>query len=256
MVEVCLLGRMAAPCRYFCAGVVSIIKREVHALSVTTRTPSGDRTRTCRLLLALRDGQSRDQLREYCLVTAKETGEFASMLRFGLYAYAAAIEIGRDAGARSLGLRMAGDGDRAVGSVFCKDGSERPFDLPYVLDLMGSEPVLRDELDRAWCVSSLILLGDRLVAGNYYDRAPVLEIVRHLRNGIAHGNRFTLRNPTELRAWPAHMRDAACRSSEPFEITPELDGSAVLFDFMGPGDVLDLLITVSTHLRELVDSGN
>jgi hypothetical protein len=90
-----------------------------------------------------------------------------------------------------------------------------------------------------------------LAAEGYYDRAPVLEMVRHLRNGIAHGNRFSLRNPTELNAWPAHTRDAACRSSGPFEITPDLDGSAVLFDFMGLGDVLDLLISVSTHLGDL-----
>jgi hypothetical protein len=79
-------------------------------------------------------------------------------------------------------------------------------------------------------------------------------MVRHLRNGIAHGNRFTLRNPDELKLWPAHTRDAACRFSAPFEITPELEGTAVLFDFMGPGDVLDLLISVSTYLCEFNDS--
>ena len=50
----------------------------------------------------------------------------------------------------------------------------------------------------------------------------------------------------ELKLWPAHTRDAACRFSAPFEITPELEGTGVLFDFMGPGDILDLLISVST----------
>ena len=118
---------------------------------------------------------------------------------------------------------------------------------------MGTEPALRDEMDRAWCVASLVLLGDRLLAEGYFDRAPVLEMVRHLRNGIAHGNRFTLRNPDELKLWPAHTRDAACRLS-PFEITPELEGTAVLFDLLGLGDVLDLLISVSTYLSEFNDS--
>ena len=75
-------------------------------------------------------------------------------------------------------------------------------------------------------------------------------MVRHLRNGTAHGNRFTLRNPDELKKWPAHTRGAACSYSEPFEVTPDLDGTEVLFDFMGPGDVLDLLISVSTYLSE------
>jgi len=193
-------------------------------------------------------------MRQHYAVSAEETGQLASMLRFGLYAHAAALEIGRHPAA-SIALRASGDGDSPIGSVTCRDGSSRPFDLKYVLELMSSEPALRDEMDRAWCVSSLILLGDRLAAENYYDRAPVLEMVRHLRNGIAHGNRFTLRNPNELSVWPAHMRHAACRSSEPFEITPDLDGSAVLFDFMGPGDVLDLLISVSTYLGELDHSG-
>jgi hypothetical protein len=47
------------------------------------------------------------------------------------------------------------------------------------------------------------------------------------------------------------MRDSACRSSEPLEIAPDLHGSTVLFDLMGPGDVLDLLISVSTHRGDL-----
>jgi hypothetical protein len=129
------------------------------------------------------------------------------------------------------------------------------FESAYVLDLMRSEPDLRAEMDRAWCVSSLILLGDCLAAENYLDRAPILEMVRHLRNGVAHGNRFTLRNPSELFEWPAHTRGASCQASEPFEITPGLDGRRVRFDFMGPGDVLDLLISVGTHLLSLHDWG-
>lgn len=188
-------------------------------------------------------------------MSAEETAQLASLLRFGLYAHAAALEIGRDPRALSLALHTSeAAGEPPTGSVICRDGSSRPFDLRYVLDLMGSEPTLRAEMDRAWCVSSLVLLGDRLAAENY-DRAPVLEVVRHLRNGIAHGNRFTLRKPEDLGTWPAHMRDAACRSSQPIEITPDLDGSVVLFEFMGPGDVLDLLISVSTHLQHLHRAG-
>src|SRR5690606_13574871 len=94
------------------------------------------------------------------------------------------------------------------GVVRCQDGTARPFDLAYVLDLMRAEPALRDEMDRSWCVSSLIVLGDRLAAEDYHDRAPILEMVRHLRNGVAHGNRFTIRNPDELVTWPAHTREA------------------------------------------------
>jgi hypothetical protein len=76
-------------------------------------------------------------------------------------------------------------------------------------------------------------------------------MVRHLRNGVAHGNRFTLRKPEELARWPAHTRDASCQTTTPFETTLQLDGQPVLFDFVATGDVLDILISVGTHLREL-----
>ncbi|GAB4064968.1 hypothetical protein GCM10028777_13060 [Angustibacter speluncae] len=182
-------------------------------------------------------------------MSADSTGRYASLLRFGLYAHAAAVELGRDPRVLSL-ARLKDEAGRPLGTVTCQDGSSRPFDLQYALELVTTEPTLRGEMDRAWCVSSLVLLGDRLAAEGYYDRAPVLEMVRHLRNGIAHGNRFTLRNPSELERWPAHTRDAACQSSDTFEVTPALDGTQVLFGFMRPGDVLDLLISVSTHLRD------
>lgn len=182
-------------------------------------------------------------------MSAHETAKLASVLRFGLYAHAAALELGRDPRVLSL-ARLTQEGEGTIGTVTCKDGSSRSFDLQYALGLVGSEPAMRDEMDRAWCVSSLVLLGDRLSAEGYYDRAPVLEMVRHLRNAVAHGNRFTLRNPDELERWPAHTRDAACQSSTSFEVTPNLVGTEVLFDFMGPGDVLDLLISVSTYLNE------
>lgn len=107
-----------------------------------------------------------------------------------------------------------------------------------------------DELDRAWLGSALIVLGDRLAAESYFDRAPILEMVRHLRNGVGHGNRFEIRNPSELAVWPAHTLGAACASpnGSTFEITPDLHGSRVLFDFMGPGDVIDLFASVGTRL--------
>ncbi len=183
-------------------------------------------------------------------MSAQETGQLASLLRSGLYAQAAALELARSPQAITLAMEGFGEGQTGVGSVQCNDGTTRLFDLPSVLDLMRSDPGLRDEMDRAWCVSSLILLGDRLAEEGYFDRAPVLEMVRHLRNGVAHGNRFGFHKPEELESWPAHTREAACWTPHPFEITPDLEGTTVLFDFMGPGDILDLLISVSTYLQD------
>jgi hypothetical protein len=184
-------------------------------------------------------------------VTAEATGRLASLLRFGLYAHAAALDLARDPVATSALLEVTDRMEPPSGFVVANDGSMRNYDLAHVIGLLQSDPELRSEMDRSWCVSSLILLGDRLAVEGYFDRAPILEMVRHLRNGIAHGNRFTIRNAVELQAWPAHTRDAACQGSRHFEVTPELDGTPVLFDYMGVGDVLDLLISASTHLTSL-----
>jgi hypothetical protein len=178
----------------------------------------------------------------------EEVAELASQLRYGLYAHAAILQIARDPRATELAPAERFPGDGPSSAVTCKDGSTRPFYWHYALEQAETDPGLRDLMDRAWCTSSLILLGDRLADEDYFDRAPVLEMVRHVRNGVAHGNRFTILKASELAKWPAHNRHASCSTTEPLEITAELNGKQILFDFMGAGDVLDLLISVSAHL--------
>lgn len=180
-----------------------------------------------------------------------DVGELASQLRYGLYAHAAILQIARDPRATKLAPAESFPGESPSSAVTCKDGSTRPFYWHYALEQAETDSTLRELLDRAWCISSLILLGDRLAEDDYFDRAPILEMVRHLRNGIAHGNRFTILNASELAKWPAHNRNASCSSTEPLEINAELNGKQILFDFMAPGDVLDLLISVWAHLRGL-----
>jgi hypothetical protein len=72
----------------------------------------------------------------------------------------------------------------------------------------------------------------------------------HALNGAAHGNVFRIDNSASLIKFPAHNRLAAIRSDTKaeFEITANLQGQPVLFDFMGPGDVLDLLMSVGLYL--------
>jgi hypothetical protein len=142
------------------------------------------------------------------------------------------------------------DDHRPEGSIRRRDGSSLAYEWEHHLRAARADPALVDDLDRAWLTNALIVLGDALASDNYFDRAPILEMVRHLRNGVGHGNRFDIRNPTELVEWPAHTRDGAMlgTAGSTFEITPDLQSMPVLFDFMGPGDVVDLLISVGTHL--------
>ena len=183
-------------------------------------------------------------------MSAEDVGHLARRLTTGLYVRAAALELVRDPRVRDLIPAGSPLGEPPAGLVQRKDGTLSAYDWLHHLNVAKDDPVLAAELDRAWFVSALVVLGDRLAAEDYFDRAPLLEVVRHLRNGVGHGNRFEIRDPRALLERPAHTRNAACRSQTgvTFEITPDLHGTPVLFDFMGPGDVLDVLISVGTYL--------
>jgi hypothetical protein len=133
-----------------------------------------------------------------------------------------------------------------------KDGTKWSFDTQDALvDL--ADKTIDVELPRVWLTGSLLALGDALNEQDYFDHAPILELVYHLRNGIAHGNRFNLTTSglNRLNDYPAHNRDAWFRKMI-FEITPRVNGQKILFEFMDAGDVLDLLSSVRAHLSELI----
>src|SRR5258708_6446563 len=75
-------------------------------------------------------------------------------------------------------------------------------------------------------------------------------------NGIAHGNRFRIDNPRSLIQFPAHSRLAHIRVGGALEVTAAQQGKEVLFDFAGPGELLDLLVSVEVYLIRMgVPSG-
>jgi 8-oxo-dGTP pyrophosphatase MutT (NUDIX family) len=177
-------------------------------------------------------------------------GELARSLVTGYYAHVAALRLVRDPGSTPWAPPTSHADEPLTGVARRHDGTLLTFDWQVNLHIARTDPALSAQLDRAWATSALVVLGDRLQADGYFDRAPILEMVRQLRNGVAHGNRFTITAPEELASRPAHTRDAACRSplGSTFEITPADDGRTVLFDFLGPGDIIDILASVGTHL--------
>jgi len=137
-----------------------------------------------------------------------------------------------------------------VGYVGRKDGTQIVYHFEHFLKLGASDPVLAEEFARVWLTGALLTVGDALTQNSYFDHAPELELVRHLRNGVGHGNRFNITNPAILTTHPANNSLAHIMSDKKtiFEMTPALHGTQVLFDFMGPGDVLDLLLSVGVYL--------
>jgi hypothetical protein len=137
-----------------------------------------------------------------------------------------------------------------VANVRRKDGSGHVFHFTHFLDQARSNPAMVYDLERVWLTGTLLAIGDALDEHDYFDRAPELELLRYLRNGVAHGNQFNIRSPDKLAKFPAHNKLASVKGNPKsvFEVTPDLHGKVVLFDFMGPGDVLDVLLSIGTYL--------
>ena len=72
------------------------------------------------------------------------------------------------------------------------------------------------------------------------------------RKDVAHGSRFafTATGLDRLNKFPAHKRNASFKKMV-FEIASALNGEEILFEFMGAGDVFDLLSSVRAHLADL-----
>jgi len=187
--------------------------------------------------------------------SAFDVGRLAFRMAQGYYAHAAAVEIAKGPHAKVLASETPLG--QISSYVIRKDGTQHTFDLPHYLGQAQTNQEIADELPRVWLVGSLLAVGDALGAPEnmYFDRAPVLELIYHLRNGIAHGNRFHFKDHgiKRLRKYPAHNRASGVRSATKaeFEIVEELEGKAVLFDFMGPGDVLDILQSVEVYLTRI-----
>jgi hypothetical protein len=173
---------------------------------------------------------------------ASEVARLADSLRDDLFVHHAAITLARQPGAMSL-LPPPEPGARVA------EGHLRPnvkYNLPYFLAMVG-QPGRQEQFERVWLAGALLTLGDALDEHGYFDRAPILETVRHLRNAVAHGNRFHIRSAKQLAEYPAYTPKAS-RSGHHWEITPELHGTEFMFAFMQPSDVVSVLNWTAMHL--------
>ncbi len=187
--------------------------------------------------------------------SAGQIGQLAERLVDGYYAHIAAITVAAHPQARQLAPVNLPGHAVPVGIVRRKDGTEHGFHFLHYLEIAATRKDIIDELPRVWLAGSLLTIGDALSRHRYFDHAAILELVYHLRNGIAHGNRFkfTRTGLQRLKDYPAHNRNAFIQGDlkEIFEITPALEGQTVLFDYAGPANLLDILFSVGHHLLRL-----
>jgi hypothetical protein len=191
-----------------------------------------------------------------------EVGQLAQELSLGYSAYHAvshALDRPEIADATVAALVASNRGPASVptADIRRRDGTLIVYHLTHAIQEIRTTSSFRETYDRLWLAGALLTLGDRLADEGYFDQGPDLEFVRHLRNGIAHGNQFNLLHGEPRRA--AHFTGPERRALPDgrvtrfgdvttFEITPALQGRPVLFDFIGPGDVCDLFQFVSWRL--------
>lgn len=186
---------------------------------------------------------------------ALKVGQLAERLAEGYFAHAAAIAAATHPNAQALAPLALPGHLVPLGFVSRKDGTTHAFHFTHFLQMASTNPEITGELPRVWLAGSLVTLGDALSLHSYFDHAPVLELIYHLRNGVAHGNRFkfTQRGLQRLQDYPAHNRWALIKGDlkEIFEIAPALEGQTVLFSYLGAGNVLDILMSAGNHLIRL-----
>ena len=184
---------------------------------------------------------------------AWDISQMAQRMSDGYFMHLAVIQVATDPRAVVLSPNVEPGQMVPVAYVHRKDGTRHVFHFTHYLAEAGKNPAMVDDLDRVWLAGALLAIGDALKRCGYFDRAPELELLRHLRNGVAHGNSFRIDKPKELAKFPAHNRLASVRSDRKavFEITQSLQNQPVLFDFMGPGDVLDVLMSVAIYLNRM-----
>lgn len=177
----------------------------------------------------------------------RDVSRLAESLVNAYLAHHAAMSVATSPAGQALIPEIEAGQKVAIGRI--RDDQGRTV-IEYDFEILLSHAAMHD-FDRVWLTGSLIELGDALAGHSYFDHTPRLEMIRHLRNAVGHGNRFNITRPERLERYPAHTRGLLLELDDPtivFEIAPELDGAVLFFDFMRPHHVLSLMQYVAVGL--------
>jgi len=177
-------------------------------------------------------------------------GQSIFELAQGCYAYETLSLVANDPKAEII-IPDAPVGEGPQGKLIRSDGSYHTFDIRHYLNLAKNHAATNEHIIHSWYLGALLTAGDLLKGKFYFDHQPEFELIYHLRNGAAHGNKFNIIKEGEkrLQSHSAYLR--GLNNSERFNISSALNGRKVLFDFVGPGDVADILILTAERLKDL-----
>jgi len=123
------------------------------------------------------------------------------------------------------------------------------YELPLTSYARGSETThqQRNAMLQSWLELTILHVGHKLAVYNYFDKAPVLVFFRHIRNGVAHGNRMNVRPDRDKKGREKEWKEVKWGN---FEIKPYMEAAAV-GGLLRRGDALALLDDVAVYLRTL-----
>ena len=143
------------------------------------------------------------------------------------------MHVARDPRAPTLGPPTEPGQHVPVLKIPRRDGNAMIMSFDYYL-AEGLKPKTLEDFDRVWLMGALLMVGDALGANDYFGHIPEAEIIRHLRNGVGHGNRFSfhssvidratgkLKHPANISRYavrqvmPVHEVDPTCRERRCF----------------------------------------
>jgi hypothetical protein len=169
------------------------------------------------------------------------------------FGHVAAMHVARDPRAETLRPPPEPGQHVSVLKIQRDDGNAMVMWFDHFL-AEGRKPETREDVDRVWLMGALLMVGDALGANGYFGHEPEAEIIRHLRNGVAHGNRFKFESPvinktTGRLKHPANISRYAARQAMPVrQVDTNLQGMEVLFGWGGPDAIVDCLTVLGVHL--------
>jgi len=169
----------------------------------------------------------------------------------GCYAFSAVLDVARTAHLdlprdRPINMRDT----RVVGR---KRGDHHLFGFEHYLKAAFEADTIANPVQQSWFAMAIVTAGAELSPFNYFNRAPRLEVIYHLRNAIAHGGRFHFTEDCRQRLSDYPANTFGSEGMVQFEVTAALDGQELVFELLHPGDVIDVLIGATFYLSSIVD---
>ena len=183
--------------------------------------------------------------------SAKAARNRLQALYEGCYAFSAVLDVARAAhGALHIDRPINMRDTRVVGR---KRGDHHLFGFEHYLKAAFEADTIANPVQQSWFAMAILTAGAELSPFNYFNRAPRLEVIYHLRNAIAHGGRFHFTEDCRQRLSDYPANTFGTEGMVQFEVTAALDGQEPLFELLHPGDVIDVLIGATFYLSSIVD---